>query len=1077
MTDQLDLRLPSRVRVARGPRAVEALLLRELERLVPGGCDPALLAVPVRVVVPSRSLADHVSTAVARRAGRAVLGVSIRSLDALAQEVAVRGGCPLAGGEALFHSLVRERARLEPSLRGGLDALDDGYAAVEANVRDLLDAGFEPAHRDPLADAIADAAAGELAARAQAVLDVTTGLARILEEGRVGHRSLLLRRAADLLRDAPELLPARAVLLLGFADATGVQLDFLEQLLRLPGASLFLDRPADPADPGREDSGAVFTRRVVERLAPGALPPAEGGSAAAELEVLHAPGPESEVRAVADRVAELLQGGLTPESVGVVARDLAAYRLPIRRHFRRLGIPFSGREPTGPPRQAGRRLSGLLALLREGSRFAAERWLDLVRLDEVSSFRRRADVSLALHALGAPRLEDLARAELQRELAGDGGFRLPVRTGLETGEGGRGPWAPHREVPLAALRAAAGSAASLCQRLEGWPNRARLDDHLAELRAVVTGELGWGGRAPGLEEVANLWHCVDALGGVELERGDFLLLLERELGGAGCDELGGAGAGVRVLSVMEARQATFEALFVLGMNRDLFPRTITEDPLLPDFLRLRLRAVLPELPVKREGVDEERYLFAQLLGASPRVTLACCVTDDDGKRRQPSPLVERLRLAGPLGAPLPLPSLHGRRRLEEGRAHTAHEHALLAGLHGTRERFAALLPAALDEAWRDDRQALAEPRLAVLREIDAVARQPRDLGPYFGFVGPRLEAGDLRDAPLYVTTAERLAGCPWQAFLARLLRLELLPDALAQLPRAVEGRLVGSLVHDVLERIVSAGEEEHPTLEGVARRQPREVPWPEQAQLEGWLEEAARSTVRDEGIGLPGYHRVLAAAARPSLERARAVAWAGGAPQVLGAEVTGEVRVRERGAGQRTLHFRADRVDRLSEGLRLLDYKTGTAQATARSPKSRRDKLRALVSSGVLLQAAAYAVGAQQATGAAARGEYLFLKPGTEEHAARLAVEAEDEELVACFEDAVAAALEVWGHGSFFPRLADPDGDEPRPCSWCDVREACWRGDSGARARLVEWVDGHAGLPEDRLTSAERALLGLWRRG
>ena len=45
-----------------------------------------------------------------------------------------------------------------------------------------------------------------------------------------------------------------------------------------------------------------------------------------------------------------------PERIGVVARDLTGYALPLRLHLRRLGVPFSGCARSGPPLPAGRRL-------------------------------------------------------------------------------------------------------------------------------------------------------------------------------------------------------------------------------------------------------------------------------------------------------------------------------------------------------------------------------------------------------------------------------------------------------------------------------------------------------------------------------------------------------------------------------------------------------------------------------------------------------------------------------------------------------------------------------------------------
>ena len=53
-----------------------------------------------------------------------------------------------------------------------------------------------------------------------------------------------------------------------------------------------------------------------------------------------------------------------------------------------------------------------------------------------------------------------------------------------------------------------------------------------------------------------------------------------------------------------------------------------------------------------------------------------------------------------------------------------------------------------------------------------------------------------------------------------------------------------------------------------------------------------------------------------------------------------------------------------------------------------------------------------------------------------------------------------------------PDLDvEPRACAHCDVKEACLRGDSGARRRLVRFARDS---DPATLGPAERALLAIW---
>src|SRR5262249_45911466 len=66
------------------------------------------------------------------------------------------------------------------------------------------------------------------------------------------------------------------------------------------------------------------------------------------------------------------------------------------------------------------------------------------------------------------------------------------------------------------------------------------------------------------------------------------------LGSVGADGIRGAGdrGGLRVLDAVQARGLSCDALFVLGMNVDRFPRRPREDPFLPDEDRRRLRESL-----------------------------------------------------------------------------------------------------------------------------------------------------------------------------------------------------------------------------------------------------------------------------------------------------------------------------------------------------------------------------------------------------------------------------------------------------------------------------------------------------
>ena len=76
----------------------------------------------------------------------------------------------------------------------------------------------------------------------------------------VGHRALLLRAAREaLVRDPDAALPARAVWIHGFADATGLRAELIEELVRHRRASVLIDEPPDPSRPAEADAGGRFT--------------------------------------------------------------------------------------------------------------------------------------------------------------------------------------------------------------------------------------------------------------------------------------------------------------------------------------------------------------------------------------------------------------------------------------------------------------------------------------------------------------------------------------------------------------------------------------------------------------------------------------------------------------------------------------------------------------------------------------------------------------------------------------------------------------------------------------------------
>jgi RecB family exonuclease len=263
----------------------------------------------------------------------------------------------------------------------------------------------------------------------------------------------------------------------------------------------------------------------------------------------------------------------------------------------------------------------------------------------------------------------------------------------------------------------------------------------------------------------------------------------------------------------------------------------------------------------------------------------------------------------------------------------------------------------------------------------------------------------------------------------------------------LDARLLGNLIHAVLDTL--------------AKRPGRSSDWPTDEEIEPILRDEAAKMVALEGIALSGLGRALAERARPYLAAAREP-WRN---ELIKTEVTGGVEVVDPATGGlRNLTFRADRADRLPDGASLFtDWKTGRPLSLKKRPETRRADLIAKIGSGALLQAVAY----RRSAGPGARGRYYYLKPEVEVR--EFAVE-QDSEIDAAFDRAVSAGLAAHAAGAFFPRVVDPAGQkEPRRCEYCEVAEACLRGDSGARRRLYEWsARGEAG------DSTDRALLRVW---
>jgi hypothetical protein len=322
---------------------------------------------------------------------------------------------------------------------------------------------------------------------------------------------------------------------------------------------------------------------------------------------------------------------------------------------------------------------------------------------------------------------------------------------------------------------------------------------------------------------------------------------------------------------------------------------------------------------------------------------------------------------------------------------------------------------------------------------------------------------------------EGLARCPWQTFLGRVLKLEALPDPLEGPPR-VEAAYRGSLAHDYLERLVGRPVRTLRELVESGVAEPLSE-WPPEDEFTRELLAAARRLLRREGIAYPGLAPVLAAAARPYLETARQLHLEDRAePAVRAAEVYGETTLPDPGGHGRRIFFKADRAELFDGSLRLTDFKTSKPPSSAGDPTQRYKGLLGRMAKGALLQAPVYARAGRELLGgdAVSEGRYLHLSTDVDTDRLVFPLDADDEVATALFEQVAGALLALWDAGGLFPRLERVETEEePKACDYCDLKEACARGDSGVRRRLREWFRERPAEPRD--DGLQRALVAGWR--
>ncbi len=907
-----------------------ALVRAERETRLRDGGPAALLRDPVEVIVASRAAAQALAAEILREAPGALAGVTLRSLESFAASVINRAGRfpRVAGNDEQRLAMAAAIADAKPPLSSspGLVPL------LLRSWRDLRDGDRTVADFEKIGRATGDRE--RVAAIGHAWRRFESGL------NRIGATD-----AADVLRGAVSLLedgsaaPAPQIVA-GFYDATPVQERLLFALHRA-GALHSLWIPVPRAGGARKREFRYADRFVdaLERLGrSGASEPEitdHTGSDVPARDISRFPTDVDEVAAVFARIGGLLDGGVAPARIGVVARALDERTIALaERKARAHGVPIALR--------AGRPLLShpLARAIRDLLRVRSEGFPRDLVIELASAPFRRGELP---EGATPSDLDDAAR---RAEIAA--GSSAQVRALLPRLDPNK-RFTPRVAVyadtvaALEALTAGAGDA----RRPGAWADW--IDATLARLRVDTEEDLE---ALAAISGVATALRRADRLpGAVSADLVVALLAEAPDLAPPRGDE-----PSVWLGDVMSFRGRSFDHVFAIGMRQDLFPQRRSEDLLFTN--RERRMLGLREID---DGRLEERLLFNLITdGATGAVHFSWSSGDGMRKSWRPSPFLKELAL--------------------EREADPALRSEILSRFDAWVEARAPRLAARADAASTAAAALRSADRLPAMprRQLRLFARAGSN-GPFDGFLVPddlvtRAVAGRL--GRLSPGRLEDFGHCPHRFLLKTILGIEPLEEPEIELELTV--RKKGTLDHTILERFyreLPAGEIERAA--GIVRLPP---------QLKQRLERLVTEEFDGYDDRYPPPSRLLRGIERRIVLRSleeflvadlNDLAESGYRPwrfeMTFGETDYGDApefpaaRVPVAGT-ELVLRGRIDRVDRTADHsrIRIVDYKLGG---------NRFEKLESRVEQGHLLQLALYALAAVELLGVAPEAVDAAIKP------------------------------------------------------------------------------------------------------
>ncbi len=634
----------------------------------------------VLVIASVKEAADDLVRAFAVSRG-AMLGVHRLTLNRLVGLLAAEelAHADLAPADGLAAEAVAARAvfRLLPS--GALAHFEPvlnrpGFSRALA--RTLIELRWNDVAADELR---ALGAAGEAIAATLAQFD-----AELADAGLIDRAGMLKVATRAVLASRPPRFVGLPVVLLDPSVDSALDRDFIAALAaRSP--SILATIPAGDAPvqmlleealgvratalpPPANESIAPSLERLQAHLFAGTAPPERGVDET--VTVVSAPGEMHECVEIARRIAAEARRGVPFDRVAVLLHDPVRYAPYLQEALARAGIPAYFARGTRRPEPGGRALLALLACAAEN--LSARRFAEYLSLAQVPDPDRPRDDQPAISAdaeLAPLSLESDLEVEDNATLVDDIAAADPVPVIDGTA---RAPWRWERLLVDAAV---IGSAQRWKKRLAGLGNELRArraeiadDDaraaglerrildlaHLGEVAMPILSMLdtaprdaAWGDwlkflrelvdlairdREPVLAALAEL-EPMAPVGPVGLD--EVRLVLNDRLGRLEAPRRVRRYGAVFVAPPSRARGMEFDVVIVPGLAERMFPRKLTEDPILSDSARARLS---PHLARNEQRRDAERLALRIAAGAAreramfsyPRVDL------DQGRPRVPS---------------------------------------------------------------------------------------------------------------------------------------------------------------------------------------------------------------------------------------------------------------------------------------------------------------------------------------------------------------------------------------------------------------------------------------------------------